>query len=284
LPRNQFILITMKTGLFVFLLIAFLNASAQRNGISLEPIIGYGSGNNFDFNDQSKDAAKIGCGIVHMFNDHFGISSGLQYSSITSTYGDNSTNMSLNSSSNYSNYNGSIQWTFNYLEVPLLFRYISSKDNKIGFFAEAGFNFGFLIGSSMSGTITQTYNDFTSFPFTTTSSVDMVNGNVPGTSAFNISGHLAFGIFIPLSRKCSLIIDGEINYGLTSVGNGNSDIIYFNGVPYYYYNYNNQNPYNNSWSPNSNYGTDFSALACVRLNIKLEGSSAKAQTPAPQAK
>lgn len=68
--------IILKIRLILFLFVAFLNASAQRQGFSLEPYMGLGTSEAVQ-NGTNNLGGRIGLGCVYMFNDHWGVSSGL---------------------------------------------------------------------------------------------------------------------------------------------------------------------------------------------------------------
>jgi len=174
----------------------------------------------------------------------------------------------------YEGYNSiNTNYKFTYLELPVLVRYISCKEQKVGVFAEAGFIVGFLIKAKESGTVNVTNIDTSSggfpnspSPGTEEETSKTAFGIIPTTTFFNLQGHLALGVINPLSERCSVIADISINKGFTNVGNSDND--YINTpllTPFYYYDKSNDFAIRNI----SNYGTNFSFLLSFRLVIEL---------------
>jgi hypothetical protein len=167
-------------------------------------------------------------------------------------------------------------YNFTYLEIPIIIRYVSSHDDKFGIFAEAGCIVGVFIGGSeldsiyltgiaTNGSYFTTPNGNTGYVF----NAELQPVATPSASSINIEGHLALGLYIPISKRCSFITDVSINKGFTNVGNSSNDVTNFQGL-YYYYNKNNNLTIRNV----SNYGNNFSALFSIRVNLKL-GSNCK---------
>lgn len=87
----------------------------------------------------------------------------------------------------------------------------------------------------------------------------------PNANSSDLEGHLASGVIISISNKISIIPDISVNKGFANIGNNTKDCS--NPGSWYYYGTN-----KNLQSPLfSNYGTNFSAMGSVRLNIKLGG-------------
>lgn len=277
------------------------NDSVKRRGFSLEPISGLGTSEAVQ-NGNNNLGWKAGCGLVYMFNEHWGISSGLQVeqyaTSINSGYAlgwvSPGTAFESAAGSNQEIDNINVSYKFTYLEVPLLFRYISSKDRKVGIFAEVGFIGDFLLSGRERDTIYTCWVDtdrkgigdylvpngngvFTNIVNAPTN----ISTVIPNTTILVLQWHWALGLHIPLSRHCSLIIEISDNIGLTNVGNSGKDYYTFDiGKLYYYKDTPNSiaqvpnslyyNTYANPLTPiNINYGTNSSFLFNMRLNIKI---------------
>jgi len=281
----------MKINCLIFLfVIAFFNVNAQdtgisnsiaqeglnnankknipRKGFSLEPIVGLGTSEAVQ-NGSNNLGGRIGIGVVYMFNDHWGISSGLQFQEYSTKIvsGKDSVYIYNGGVAGYWAFNSlNVNYDFTYLELPVLVRYISSQDRKFGAFAEAGVIVGCLFYTSEARTLNITDIDDSNNYFSQNGGNIYSDSKSLGetkayTNYFTLQEHLAFGLFILISQRCSIIMDFSINKGLTNVGNSSEDFATFN-VPLYYYNKNN--------NPNiSNYGTNFSEMVSVRLNIKL---------------
>ncbi len=241
--------------------------SIKRKGFSIEPYLGLGTSEAVQ-NGTNNLGWKGGCMLVYMFNEHCGISSGLQVQRYSTNI--NSGNDSVyvsNSSQSFTAINSmNATYNFTYLEIPLLLRYISSTESKPGIFAEVGFVAGFLISSTESLNLYASNNVNTFYnPY----SPPEAN---PNSNISNFQGHLAIGILIPITARCSILADVSMNNGFTDVGNSNNDFVNINYTgsrydqsPFYYYDKN----YAHTTPTISNYGTNFSGMVSVRLNIKL---------------
>lgn len=278
----------MKKVLFTILCIGILQTSfsqkkdtlnGQRKSFSVEPLIGLGTSEAVQ-NGSNNLGGRIGCGLVYMFNEHWGVSSGLELERY-------STKVVSGTDSEYFYEGGGApsyweavtvhaNYDFYYIQLPLLLKYISSEDSKIGIFAEAGFIIGYSIAKMESGEINGIATDTTKGnPFTKNGSpagYELTNSftlpNVEAnTNLLNISCHFAFGITVPINQKWSLISDISINRGAINIGNSSNDVVNIYGVaPFYYYN----KSKNFSNQEFSNYGTNFSAMFNIRVNIKLQ--------------
>jgi hypothetical protein len=278
-----------KTLLILSFVTLTIIANAQKTGFSFEPCIGLGTSESVQ-NGSNKLGGKIGCGLVYMFNEHWGISTELQvqrYSTKVVSGKDSVYIVVPLPPSFWQECNVNTTYNFIYLELPLILRYISSNNNKFGIFAEAGCILGYLIKGNESGTAYWTEIDTNKgVPFIIPisagtywsgyeeSSSKSFNHITPRATSFNLQGHLALGLFIPVNNRCSIITDVSINKGFTNVGYSSNDILnpYTTPFPFYYYNKN-----NNLIQSVCNYGTNFSTSLSVRLNIKL-GSNDKTAT------
>lgn len=117
------------------------------------------------------------------------------------------------------------------MELPILIRYISSKERKFGVFAEAGFIVGYLIYNREKPTT----HDSLFYPGPDGSSAGMStvfqNDVTPLGNSLNLQCHLDLGLTIQIGRRCSIITDVSINKGFTNIGNSGDDFIY----SFYYY-------------------------------------------------
>lgn len=235
--------------------------SLKRTGFSLEPIVGLGTSEAVQ-NGSNNLGGRIGLGCVYMFNDHWGISSGLQVQEY-------STELASGKDTEFGNeYYVNADYKFTYLELPITARYMSDNKKKIGVFAEAGFTIGYLINSKEDPCTF--YDSILSFigPYSNASQlyIESKGPIISSSNLFNLEGHLAIGIYFLISRRCFLITEVSVNKGFINVGNSSNDYIYTpSGNNFYYYNQN-KNYFN---STVSNYGTNSSAMFSVRLNIKL---------------
>ena len=242
----------------------------NRKGFSLEPIAGVGSSESVQHGTNNL-GWKFGCGLTYMFNEHWGISSGLQVQEYSTKVVSSTVSQYINNNAYYSSfwesYYVSTNYNFIYLELPIMARYMSKPLPKHSFFVEAGFIIGY---SAMSQEESPTFyvtsdspNPYT-LPYGTYS--PFAYGNVtPVTNLLNLQGHLALGLITPCSKRCSIVVDASINRGFTNVGNSSKDFLNIgNPEPYYYYQ-------NKSYTSSTifNYGTNSSFLFELRLNIKL---------------
>jgi hypothetical protein len=254
--------------ILLFTLISYF-ASAQRNGFSIEPCIGFGTSACIQ-NSNNKAGERLGCGLVYMFSDHMGVSAGLQFQHYAAQVISLSDSMYFRenpATSSYTEYNHvTANYNFAYAEIPISIRYISSQDQKIGVFAEVGIVLGYMLISKESGVVSVNDVDTSLGGNDNNSSIAFGNIN-PKTSPFNVQGHLSLGAVNPINSKCSLVTEVSFNKGFTNVGNSSNDFVNTPlANPFYYY-----NKGNNFNIPSvSDYGTGFSVLISVRLIIKLD--------------
>lgn len=201
-----------------------LSTNAKMKGLSIEPSIG---GGFVGFN--------YGCDVNYMFNNRWGFTTGLniQRYTVYISNPDNSispyplpTNYSLTGGADTTvigGYNTDVKYNFNYLEVPLLCRYVLPSLKKNFFYAEGGFTLGFLESTTKSGTVTQSQyigkqppnsSEYDSVNITYTTAY--VRGHPNITSSINMSVQLALGLSLKLSKKLSLIIDWRFYHGILS--------------------------------------------------------------------
>lgn len=240
-------------------------------GFSIEPVVGIGTSEAVQ-NGTNNLGWKAGCGVVYMFNKHWGISSGLQVEQYSTTVNSGKDSVYIFNPPYWDINSIKATYLFTYLKLPLMVRYISNRDGKIGIFVESGFILDYLIKSNELRTINENDIDTSKQPITysgggavfSESYVQSLGSKTPDAISFNLGGQIAMGVFIPISKRCAFITDFSIDKAFSNVGTSNNDFVNFNG-PFYYYNKN-----NNYKSPEIfNYGTNLSVLFSIHLNIKL---------------
>jgi TonB family protein len=250
-----------------------------RDGLFVDPYFGFGEGGPQSSTSTSINMGtnmKFGVGISYMFPSKIGISAGLQlqqykfgysYSDITPSSSYNNTATENRTTSNdttvTAGYNETINYSFTYVQLPILCRFISSQENKAGFYAEAGIVVGYLISSQISGTATQTQYQLSQSPntfwytYNTTSSnntsVSLTSQN-PAKLTFAV--HAAVGFLIPFSSKISLILDISPDIGIINAGDGSKDYVNFGTSKFYLFG-------------NGNYGSFNSYTGEAKLLIKM---------------
>ena len=256
-----------------------------RDGFYVEPYIGYGLGGPNSSNANNTQITpssnfKFGAGFSYMFASNLGISLGLQiqqfnfkytYSNVASLndyYVIGTTVRTSNTDSTvYAGYGATLMYSFTYAQVPLLCKYISSQENRPGFYAEAGVVFNYLVSSQISGSATQTEYilnqpadaDFYNYSATVTNTQNI---STPSQNATKLttSIHGGIGALIPFNTKISLIVAFSYNAGIMNAGDGSKDEVNFGASKFYYYG-------------TGNYGTLNSLLGEVKVLIKLSNTS-----------
>jgi hypothetical protein len=215
--------------------------------------------------------------ISDMVFPHIGFSTGLRfqqysfnfsYTNINGTTSYNGTTTALRSGSSdttvTAGYNSSANYTFDYLRIPLLARYISGGNDKVGFYVEMGFVADILLSANVSGSATQTQYELSQPPNTSwynyNSTLTPANTNISETgldaSRFNISFRAGLGVLIPIKENMYLVLDYGIDYRILNGGTGKNDVVSFGNNQYYFYG-------------NSNYGSfNFQSLE-AKLIFKL---------------
>ncbi|HTB31743.1 MAG TPA: outer membrane beta-barrel protein, partial [Bacteroidia bacterium] len=152
-----------------------------------------------------------------------------------------------------------INYSFSYVQLPLLFRLVTPDPGKVGLDLQGGLIFGFLLNASESGTISQQslslsgdhyyYVSSTNDPANAVSKVGNVNNLTSGLA-------LSIGLYIPLSNTFCISLGFMGTYNLNYTGNGGQDMVTFgNGVKFNY------NP--------GDYGKAYSILFNPKLIIRL---------------
>src|SRR5580698_2926476 len=107
----------------------FDSTQRHRKGFYLEPLAGIGTSEAVQ-NGTNNLGWKAGCGVVYMFNNHWGISSGLQAQRYSNTFvsGKDSMYATYGTPPYWGSISVNTTYNFTYLELPIMIRYLSSKD------------------------------------------------------------------------------------------------------------------------------------------------------------
>lgn len=258
-----------------------------RNGVYVEPYIGLGKGgpSSSTATAISTDLnMKFGIGISYMFPSGFGVTSGLQVQQYKFNYSYNpkgklnieyyeynniptALRATSNDSTVTAGYGATISYSFLYAQLPVLIHYISSQENRLGFYAEAGLVINYLASSQISGDVTQTQyrlsqpaNTNVYYYSSTSTNTESVNMPSQDPSKLILSGHAAAGILIPVTTKISIVIDVSSDIGFMNAGIGSKDAVNFGNSKFYLYG-------------TGNYGTYNSFMSEAKLLIKMSGTS-----------
>lgn len=258
-----------------------------RDGLYVDPYFGYGEGGpqSSAATSTSPDVTmsgslKFGVGISYILPSNIGISIGLQiqqynfnytYSNIIGASAYNGTvteNRTVtNDTTVTAGYNETIKYSFMYAQLPILCRYISSQENKPGFYAEAGILINYLVSSNISGNATQTQyqlsqaaNTYWYMYNTTSTSTATVNLTTGNPAKLTFSLHALAGVIIPFNDKISLILGISPDCAFMNAGDGSKDIVNFGTSKFYLYG-------------SGTYGSFNSYTFDAKLLIKMFGSS-----------
>jgi len=225
----------------------YVNAAA---GYDIPTISNEGTG-TFS-NNTSLHVGVEGC---YMFKPHTGFVTGLlfrqysynySYSGIIPNYEYNGVSTASRATTNdttvVAGYATSAKYTFNYIRVPLLIRFISSQENKPGFYIEAGVIADVLLSDNISGTSTQVQYDLVQQPNTswynysgTGLSATTINETNANANRFTVALHAAAGFLIPVSAKMFIGADYGLDYSILSAGTGKNDMVNFSTTKYNFY-------------------------------------------------
>jgi len=164
--------------------------------------------------------------IGYMFNNHIGIFIAPQYLTFIDNYSFDTPLAGNSSVVGYSDY------SFSNFEIPLLFKYITSKPGKLGLEISAGVNYEIFANGSENGTITE----ITTYPNQTTAYQSQNFTNTPDASKsnFGLTGNIALNV--PINNVLSLSFGVIVSYELQSFGNGTNDFVSLgNGYNFNYY-------------------------------------------------
>lgn len=255
----------------------------SRSGLYIDPYFGYGEGGPKSSSATAitlGNNVKYGIQLSYIFSSSIGVSAGLQVQTYNFNYGFSNAlvpseyiGSEVDIPSNASNinmlagYNESISYSFTYVQLPLLARYISSPENKAGFYVEAGLMVNYLANSKISGIVTQTqfqltntgHGDFYRYNSVSANSAT-VNLTPQDPEKLTLAAHIAVGAIIPFSNKISLILAVSPDLGITSAGNGSNDVVNFGASKFYVFG-------------NGAYGSFNSYTFDAKLLIKLSGAS-----------
>lgn len=191
-------LIRMKNLLLLLSICAFsINSFAQKGafiGFSIMPQSAWILNNDdfdsgdFDFGIPFSVAFSFDAGYI--FNESIGIQTGMLYSPQGQKYVD-------------SDKNDLAEIKNNYLKIPLLFR-LRSGGQKVAFLFNAGPQFGFLVGSSISSSVGDTGP-----PFGTDTRLYY--------ESFEISAALGLGTSIAIGTNLQLDLMLKLDYGLSEI-------------------------------------------------------------------
>ncbi len=254
-----------------------------RNGLYVDPYLGFGEGGPHSSTSLPLNMSsnfKFGVGLTYMFASGIGISAGLQiqqykfgytYSNVVASYAYNDiitkSRPTANDTVVTAGYNATVNYSFTYAQIPLLCRYISSQENRLGFYAEAGLIINYLMSSQISGTVAQTQYDLTQMPNTfwyTYNSTNLnstaVNATPQNPAKLTMAIHGGAGILIPFTNKLSLIVEASSDVGIANAGEGSKDVVSFGTSKFYLYG-------------NGNYGSFNSYLLEAKFLIKMSKAS-----------
>ncbi len=226
-----------------------------------------------------------GCGLGYMINNHFGIFLGAQLENykedfvpphgynITSNFSTNEIYQGTPPANNTYpvGSNTNVTYSFYYLEVPLLAKYISSKPGRAGLDLEAGYLYGVPLHASETGTVDVSTETFTPHKYTSNSwyysSVSSNNyalwpNSNPNINRYDNGVMLNAGVFIPITNRYSVSVSLLVVHKFSAtIGNGNNDVVYFPNGSYNYF--------------SGNYGQANSYLIGCKLFIHLGKQGAK---------
>ena len=222
----------------------------SRNGLSISLFGSYGlsyikdqnistlnlESDNYEWNINNDYGLTAGIRMQYFFTDHLGIETGVYYDTYKSMFNldgnfqDDELSADINDDSFYKIIETAIDSTINldYITVPLLFNYISSKPGKIGFYINAGVKASYAISSSYS--ITGNYKYYGYYP-SNPSAIQYLEiqelgfynrENIDKTgdteiSSLNLSLYVSIGIYIPFGYYSSIYLGPDIMYGFTDI-------------------------------------------------------------------
>lgn len=201
-----------KTSLLLLAaLAAALSTHAQsRRGLWVTPNTALGAGTLSDIYWDSYESNlsayfSIGADVGYMFNNYIGLFTGLNlagYGYVIEDY-------------NYQNPDLQYTGTQSRIEVPLYARFVAARPGRFGFFAHAGFKYGFLTGHK---NYIEINGDRTALP----QKDDMNN--------FSVSPFAYLGVHIPAGRRLEMMLGPEFSYQYTDLFSSASNMTghYFN--------------------------------------------------------
>jgi hypothetical protein len=191
---------------------------------------------NYEWNINNDYGLTAGVGMQYFFTDHLGIEIGVYYDTYKSMFNlegnfqDDEFSTDINDDSFYKIFETAIDSTLNlnYITVPLLLNYISSKPGKIGFYINAGVMASYVISSSYSTTGNYKYYGYypsnpPAIQYLEIPELGFYNReNINETgdteiSNLNLSLYGSVGISIPFGYYSSVYFGPEIMYGFTDI-------------------------------------------------------------------
>lgn len=191
---------------------------------------------NYEWNISNDYGLTAGVGIQYFFTDHLGIETGVYYDTYKSmfnlegTFQDDVFSIDVNGDSFYKIIEALIDSTINlnYITIPLLFNYNSSKPGKIGFYFNAGVTASYVISASYSITGNYKYSGYypsnpPAIQYLEIPELGFYNrDNIDETgdteiSSLNLSLYGSVGISIPFGYYSSIYLGPEIMYCFTDI-------------------------------------------------------------------
>jgi len=196
--------------------------------------------NNYKWNISNDYGLTANVGIQYFFTDNLGIETGVYYDTYKSMFNlgdpledpfkDDVFSTDVNDDSFYKIIKASFDSTLNlnYITVPLLLNYNSSKPGKIGFYINAGVTASYVISSSYSITGKYKYSGYypsnpPAIQYLEIPELGFYNrDNIDETgdteiSSLKLSLYGSVGISIPFGYYSSIYLGPEIMYGFTDI-------------------------------------------------------------------
>jgi len=174
--------------------------------------------------------------VSYNFNDHFALRSGLEFSKYSTSFNLKGNYQSdfFSSDVNYESFNKIVEADFDsvvtvqYITLPLLVNYTSSKPGRLGFFAEGGIKVSFPVSSTFSNAGNYKsagyypdhepvirYLDLEELGFINRQNINETGDN--GITGMNFSFYGSLGLSIPLGYYSSLTVGPEVMIGLSDI-------------------------------------------------------------------
>lgn len=191
---------------------------------------------NYKWNINNDYGLTAGIRMQYFFTDFLGIETGVYYDTYKSMFNlegnfqDDEFSTDINDDSFYKIFETAIDSTINlnYITVPLLLNYISSKPGKMGFYINAGIKASYAISSSYSTTgnykyygyypsnpLAIQYLEITELGFYNREIIDETGDTE--ISSLNLSLYGSIGIYIPFGYYSSVYLGPDIMYGFTDI-------------------------------------------------------------------
>lgn len=199
------------------------------------------------WNINPKFGMKTGINAYFFFNDHFALKTGVSYTSYESMFRlngdffDKDQTYDINNVERnkivVANYDSLV--TVNYVSIPLVLNYTSSKPGKLGFYVEAGAVLGYKLTSDYQSSGSYQYYGY--YPTHTAGNLleilpdylyeeefgyfnetDINRTGQLDISGLNIAAYTSLGVNIPLGYFSSLKAGPELFYGISDLDEGKS--------------------------------------------------------------